>query len=336
MVIALAAKSPKGSLERFEFEAGPLGADEVEVNVKACGICHSDLSMLDNDWGMAKYPFVPGHEASGTIAAVGSDVKHLKVGQTVGVGWSSASCLTCTQCMSGDHNMCSTVQGTIVGRHGGFATKLRCQAAWAIPIPDALDVTTVGPMFCGGVTVFNPMVQFDVQPTDRVGVVGIGGLGHMALQFLNKWGCEVYAFTSSDSKRDEAKKMGAHEVVNSTDSKQLEKIKGRLDFIIVTVNVTLDWATYLNCLSPRGRLHFVGAVLEPLNVQAFPLIFAQRSISGSPTGSPVTIAKMLEFCARHKIAPITEKFAMSKANDAIAHLRAGKARYRIVLENDLK
>jgi uncharacterized zinc-type alcohol dehydrogenase-like protein len=336
MVIALAARSPQGLLERFEYDAGPLGADEVDVKVKACGVCHSDLSMLNNDWGMAKYPFVPGHEASGTIAAVGADVKHLKVGQTVGVGWTSASCGTCTQCMSGDHNLCPTAQGTIVGRHGGFATSVRCQSSWAIPIPAGLDVATIGPMFCGGITVFNPMVQFNVKPTDRVGVVGIGGLGHMALQFLNKWGCEVFAFTSSDSKRDEAKKMGAHEVVNSTDSKQLDKIKGRLDFIMIAVNVTLDWPTYLNCLAPKGRLHFLGAVLEPINVQAMSLIMSQRSISGSPTGSPVNIAKMLEFCARHKIAPITETFAMSKANDALAHLRAGKARYRLVLENDLR
>ncbi len=336
MPIALAARSTGGLLERFEFDAGPLGAGQVEVDVKACGICHSDLSMLDNEWGMAKYPFVPGHEVTGVIAAVGGNVTHLKVGQTVGVGWSSASCMTCRQCMSGDHNLCPTVEGTIVGRHGGFADKVRCQAAWAIPIPASLDIAKVGPMLCGGITVFNPMVQFDVKPTDRVGVVGIGGLGHMALQFLNKWGCEVFAFTSSDSKREEAKRMGAHEVVNSTDSQQLERIKGRLDFILVTVNVSLDWPLYVSCLAPRGRLHFVGAVLEPLNVQAFPLIMGQRSISGSPTGSPVTIAAMLAFCARHNIAPITETFAMSQANEAIAHLRAGKARYRIVLENDLK
>ena len=335
MITALAAKSPKGQLEKFEYNPGPLSPGDVEIDVKACGICHSDLSMLDNEWGMAQYPFVPGHEASGIVSAVGSDVKHLKIGQKVGVGWTAASCMTCTQCMSGDHNLCPTAQGVIVGRHGGFATKLRCQAAWAIAIPDGVDPMKVGPMFCGGVTVFNPLVQFDVKPTDRVGVVGIGGLGHMALQFLNKWGCEVFAFTSSDSKRDEAKRMGAHQVINSTDSKQLAKIAGQLDFIMITVNVALDWPTYISCLAPRGRLHFVGAVLEPLNVQAFPLIMAQRSISGSPTGSPVTIAKMLEFCARHAIAPITETFPMSKANEALAHLRAGKARYRIVLENDL-
>lgn len=336
MITALAAKSPKGKLEKFEFNPGPLSPGDVEIDVKACGICHSDLSMLNNDWGMSQFPFVPGHEASGIVSAVGTDVKHLKIGQKVGVGWTAASCMTCTQCMSGDHNLCPTAQGVIVGRHGGFATKLRCQAAWAIPIPDGLDLMKVGPMFCGGVTVFNPMVQFDVKPTDRVGVVGIGGLGHMAVKFLNKWGCEVFAFTSSDSKRDEAKSMGAHQVVNSTDSKQLAKIAGHLDFILVTVNVALDWQSYISCLAPRGRLHFAGAVLEPIAVQAFPLIMAQRSISGSPTGSPVTIATMLDFCARHDIAPITETFPMSKANEALAHLHAGKARYRIVLENDLK
>ncbi len=336
MVIALAAHKSKGTLERFEYDAGPLGADQVEVDVKSCGICHSDLSMLDNEWGMSQYPLVPGHEASGTIAAVGSNVKHLKVGQTVGVGWFSASCMTCRQCMSGNHNLCPTGEATIVGRHGGFANTVRCNAAWAVPIPDGVDASKAGPLFCGGITVFNPIVELGIQPTDRVGVIGIGGLGHMAIQFLNKWGCEVFAFTSSDSKRDEAKKMGAHQVVSSTDSKALAKIAGQLDFIMVAVNVALDWPSYISCLAPKGKLHFVGAVLEPLNVQAFPLIAGQKSISGSPLGSPATTAMMLDFCARHRIAPITETFAMSKANDAIAHLRAGKARYRIVLENDLK
>jgi uncharacterized zinc-type alcohol dehydrogenase-like protein len=184
--------------------------------------------------------------------------------------------------------------------------------------------------------VFNPIVQCGVQPTDRVGVIGIGGLGHLALQFLNKWGCEVVAFTSSDSKRPEALKLGAHDTVNSRDSSQLQKLAGSFDFILVTANVPLDWPVIIGALKPSGRLHLVGAVLEPIPVAAFSLIAGQKSISGSPLGSPATTADMLAFSARHGIAPTIEKFPMSRANDALEHLRAGKARYRIVLENDIR
>jgi uncharacterized zinc-type alcohol dehydrogenase-like protein len=335
-ITAFAAKSAKGKLERFDFEPGPLGDEHVEIAVTHCGICHSDLSMLDNEWGMSAYPFVPGHEVSGTVAALGSRVKNLRVGQRVGLGWFSGSCMHCRQCMSGDHNLCPTAEQTIVGRHGGFANRVRCKSEWCIPIPEGVDPISAGPLFCGGVTVFNPIVQCGVQPTDRVGVVGIGGLGHMALAFLNKWGCEVTAFTSSPAKAAEAVKLGAHRTVTSTDEAELAKIAGQMDFILVTANVTLPWMSYLNALSAKGRLHFVGAVLEPVPVAMMPMIMGQKSLSGSPLGSPATTALMTEFCARHKIKPVCEVFPMSKANEAIAHLHSGKARYRVVLENDLK
>jgi uncharacterized zinc-type alcohol dehydrogenase-like protein len=244
----------------------------------------------------------------------------------------------CHQCLSGDHNLCTTEgqESTIVQRHGGFADKVRCHWVWATPLPDSLDYTKAGPLFCGGITVFNPIVQFDVKPTDRVGVIGIGGLGHMALAFLNKWGCEVTAFTSSDSKRDEALKLGAHNVVNSRDKAQLEKIKGSLNFILSTVNVNLDWPGYLDALAPKGHLHTVGAITEPMQIPAFSLIMGQKSFAGSPLGSPSTTEKMIDFCARHKISPVTESYKFSEINEAFEHLKAGKARYRIVLTNDIK
>jgi uncharacterized zinc-type alcohol dehydrogenase-like protein len=236
--------------------------------------------------------------------------------------------------MAGDHNLCASAEGTIVGRHGGFADTVRCQAQWAIPLPDGVDAKKAGPLFCGGITVFNPIVQFGVQPTDRVGVVGIGGLGHFALQFLAKWGCEVTAFTSTGAKADEARRMGAHNVVNSRDPAELENIAGSLDFILSTVNVDLEWDAYLATLGPRGRLHTVGAVPAPIPVPAFGVIPGQKSVSGSPLGSPATMATMLDFCARHGIEAVTEHFPMSRINEAMDHLRAGNARYRIVLDND--
>lgn len=331
---AFAALKPGSPLQPFVFEFGPLGHDEVEIAVESCGICHSDISMLDNEWGMSAYPLVAGHEVVGKVVATGDLVTHLRPGDRVGVGWHSRSCSTCRQCTSGDHNLCAKGEGTIVQRHGGFAERLRAQASFAVKIPEGVDPRSAGPLFCGGITVFNPIVQFGVKPTHRVGVVGIGGLGHMALRFLNKWGCEVTAFTTSDAKAAEAKELGAHRVVNTRDRAQLDKVAGSFDFIMSTVNVALDWEAYINALSPRGRLHVVGAVLEPIPVQAFGLIMAQRSISGSPVGAPATIADMLDFCARHAIEPVTETFPFSRVNDALDHLRSGKARYRIVLTND--
>lgn len=193
----------------------------------------------------------------------------------------------------------------------------------------------VGTLLCGGITVFNPIVQSNVVPTDKVGVIGIGGLGHLALKFLNAWGCEVTAFTSSDSKRDEALQMGAHRVVNSKNEAEMAAIAGTLNFIISTVNVTMKWDSFVNALAPKGKLHTVGVTTEPIPYNSFPMIVAQRSIGGSGLGSPATTERMLEFCVRHSIAPTTESFKLSQINEALEHLHAGKARYRVVLENDL-
>ncbi len=333
---AYAARAKGAKLEPFEFNPGPLRDEQVEIQVEYCGICHSDLSMLDNEWGMTDFPFVPGHEVAGRVVAAGDKVKGVRVGQRVGLGWYAESCMACPQCLSGNHNLCPTAEATMIKRHGGFANRVRCHWAWAVPLPDALDSKKSGPLFCGGITVFNPIIQCEVRPTDRVGVIGIGGLGHMALQFLNKWGCEVTAFTSSDSKRDEAMKFGAHHVVNSRDEAQLQKIAGSLNFILCTANAALPWDAIIGSLAPKGRLHIVGVVPEPIPVAVFPLIAAQKAISGTPLGSPFNTARMLEFSARHGLAPMIEVFPMSRVNDAMEHLRAGKARYRIVLQNDIR
>ena len=291
---ALATRKPKGKLEPFEFDPGDLKSEQVEISVSHCGICHSDLSMRDNEWQMTAYPFVPGHEAVGEIVGIGHQVKNLKIGDKVGLGWFSESDMTCPQCLRGNHNLCQKAEQTIVGRPGAFADRVRCHWGWALRLPDRLDATKAGPLFCGGITVFNPIAQFDVKPTDRVGVIRIGGLGHLALQFLNKWGCEVTAFTSSSAKADEASKMGAHLVVNSKSDSELEAAAGKFDFIISTVNADLNWPAFLNTLAPKGRLHFVGVVPGPVSLPAFPLIAGQRSVSGMPSGSPATMAKMLD------------------------------------------
>jgi len=306
-VNAYAAHEPKGILTPFKYELPTLGSDQVDIKVHYCGICHSDLSMINNEWGMTTYPIVPGHEIIGEVVAVGSEVKNLKPNDLVGLGWSSASCMHCKQCMEGNHHLCQSSEGTIVGRHGGFADKVRCHWSSAILLPEGINAQKAGPLLCGGITVFSPIILAGVKPTDKVGVIGIGGLGHMALKFLNKWGCEVIAL-------------------------ELESITGSLNFILNTTNVTLDWNSYLVALAPKGRFHNVGAVLEPMAIPTFTLLVGEKTVGSSPIGSPALIRTMLEFCVRHDIYPMVEEFPLAKVNEAIEHLEKGKARYRIVLK----
>ncbi|WP_330205401.1 NADPH-dependent aldehyde reductase Ahr [Cyanobacterium sp. Dongsha4] len=332
MVNAYAAHEIGGILKPFQYQLPPIGAYEVDIQVQHCGICHSDLSLLENAWGVTQYPFVPGHEIVGTVLAVGQDVVHLKKGDRVGLGWHSAYCLHCDQCLTGNHNMCYSAQATIVGRHGGFADIVRAKVPSVVKLPDSVDMRTAGPLLCGGITVFNPLIQFNILPTAKVGVIGIGGLGHIAVQILRAWGCEVTAFTSSESKIEEALKMGANKTLNSRDSEELKSAENSFDLILSTVNVELDWSTYLSLLKPKGRLHLLGVVLEPLNLSVSSLLSRQKSVSASPVGSPNAIAQMLEFCQRHNIKPITQHFPLKEVNEAMEHLRAGKARYRVVLD----
>ncbi len=331
MINAFAVHEPQGELKPFEYDPGPLKDTDVEIDVEYCGICHSDVSMIDNEWGITQYPLVPGHEVIGTISSAGSKVTHLKVGDLVGLGWHSDYCMTCDSCLSGDHNLCATAESTIIAHHGGFADKVRAGAMSVVKLPDTIDKERAGPLFCGGITVFNPLLQFGIKPTDKVAVIGIGGLGHMALQFLNAWGCEVTAFTSSAEKKKEVLQLGAHKAINSRDNSEIEAAAGQFDFILSTVNVKLDWNTYLGTLRTKGRLHFVGATLEPLDIGVFPLIMGQRSVSGSPVGSPGNITKMLNFAAQHDISPVIETYSFDQINEAIARLRSGKAHFRIVL-----
>jgi alcohol/geraniol dehydrogenase (NADP+) len=328
---AWVAKAAKQPMVLETVDLGPLGAEEVEVAVENCGLCHSDLSVLNNEWGISQYPAILGHEVIGRITAMGPNAKGLKVGQRV--GWYCGCCMHCRQCMSGNHHLCPEVQATIEGHRGGFASHVRCEWQWTIPLPEKLNFADAGPLLCGGITVFSPLAMY-ANPASRVGIIGIGGLGHMAVKFAHAYGCDVTAFTSSESKFEEAKGFGANHVVSSKDSAAIKKLGGSFDLLISTVNVKLDWDAMISTLAPNGRLHVVGAVLEPIPVSAFSLIAQQRSVSGSPAGSPVATETMLDFASRHNIAPQTEHFPMSKINEAFARLESGKARYRIVLDAD--
>lgn len=322
-----------GEFKRRSLDRPPLGAEEVEVAVDHCGICHSDLSMWHNEWGMTQWPAVFGHEVVGRVTALGPQAKGLAIGQRVGIGWNCGSCMHCRQCMSGDQHLCHEAQPTIAGHLGGFANYVRAHWAWTIPLPDGLNVPDAGPMLCGGITVFNPIAMF-ATPKSRVGVIGIGGLGHLALKFAAASGCDVTAFTSSHSKFEEARGFGARQVIATGDREAIGNLANSFDLLIVTVNVQLDWGPLIGALAAHGRLHIVGAVLEPIPVPVIPLLARQGSLGASPTGSPVDIADMLAFAARHAIAPQTEHFPMSKINEAFAHVADGKPRYRVVLDAD--
>jgi alcohol/geraniol dehydrogenase (NADP+) len=330
---AWVAKAAKQPLVRETLDPGPLSVEEVEVAVEHCGLCHTDLSVLNDEWGFSRYPAVLGHEIVGRVTALGSGTKGLELGQRVGIGWNAGSCLYCQQCLSGQQHLCSQAQPTIVGHRGGLATHVRSQWPWAIPLPETLSPADAGPLLCGGVTMFSPLFMYG-KPTDRVGIVGIGGLGHLGIQFAAAFGCEVTAFTSSEDKFAEARRFGASHVVSTNDTNRLKKLSGKLDLLISTVNATLDWHALVGTLAPYGRLHLVGAMGEPVAISALALIAGHRSVSGSPNGSPSMTRAMLEFAARRRIAPQNEHFRMSQVNDAVARLAAGKARYRIVLDAD--
>ncbi len=332
-VRAWAAFKPGKNLVPYEYEAGKLGFDEVEVKVEYCGLCHSDISAITNERYNPSYPLVPGHEVVGRIVAVGEGVKNRKVGQRVGIGWNARSCTHCSFCVSGDQNLCQELGRTIIGHYGGFAERLQAQWLWAFPLPEALDVASAGPLMCAGLTVFSPLLNNDVKPTDHVGIFGVGGLGHLALKYAKAWGCEVTAFTSP-SKVEDSKRFGADHVVSNLESQALNALSIKLDFLLVTSTNTLDWPALFNLLRPKGRLHVVGYPPNPFAVSVADLIKGARSAGGSPTGSPTVMAKMLEFSARHKIRPEVEYMPMSKINEAIAYLEEGKPRYRIVLNAD--
>lgn len=331
MVKAYAALNAGEDLKPYEYESKTLEQNEIRIKVHSCGICHSDISAIDNSWGKSKYPMIAGHEIIGEVIEIASNSSMHKIGDTVGLGWHSGYCNNCDYCDVGDHNFCSNTKKTVFSQFGGFAEEVVAEEESVIPIPLKLNLEDAGPLLCGGITVFTPIVEFGINEKHKVGVIGIGGLGHLAIQFYKALGCHVTAFTNSQDKNDFIKKMGADDVVSSTDQVTLKNLGAKFDLLISTVNVSLDWNLYLNIIKPRGRLHFVGVVLEPIKSLVFSLMTGRRSISGSPVGSPKNIKKMLNFCVEHNIKPIVEHFKFSDINKAIEKVRSNKVRFRAVL-----
>ncbi|NWG13076.1 MAG: NAD(P)-dependent alcohol dehydrogenase [Acidobacteria bacterium] len=320
-------------LRPFSYEPADLGPFDIEIHVRYCGICHSDIHLIDNDWNWSAYPFIPGHEIIGNVTRLGNMVTHVKVGQRVGVGWQCGSCLQCEWCIRGEENLCAHSVATCVSRNGGFAEAVCVDSRFAFAIPDILESASTAPILCGGITVYSPLRHLGVKPWSKVGVVGIGGLGHLAIKFADAFGAEVTAFSTSPDKEEESRRLGADHFILSKDPDQMAKAASSFDFILATPHTDLDWAAYLNALRPMGTLCLLGAPPAALlNIPPILLLLQKKTICGSIIGNRSTIREMLEFAARHRIGATVEVVPLAEVNAAIDKVRANKARYRMVLE----
>jgi uncharacterized zinc-type alcohol dehydrogenase-like protein len=332
MIASYAAMEPRAALQAYTYVPPELGANDVDLEVTHCGLCYSDIHLIDDDWKKSRYPLVPGHEVVGRVRRRGASVAHLEIAQRVGVGWQHSACLACELCLSGHENLCPAQVATCVGHHGGLAQRMIADARFAFAIPDGLDSAIVAPLLCGGVTVYAPMRRFGITGASRVGVIGIGGLGHMAIAILKALGAEITAFSSTPAKRDQAIRMGAHHYIGSADVREIRKLGPRLDLILSTVHARLDWVTYLQALRPNGTLCLLGGgtSLIPISQQA---LLGQRAITTGEIGSRAAIVELLAIAARHAIAPEIEVAPMHEAQQQIERLRENRVRYRAVLEN---
>lgn len=324
---AFAAMAPREELRPFTYEVAPLGPFEILVKVTHCGLCHSDIHLIDDDWKRSKYPLVPGHEIVGTIVKKGSGVDNRKVGERIGVSWIRSSCLCCPSCLEGDTNICPQKTTTCNGNYGGFADHMIADSRFAFPIPEGLKSADAAPLLCAGATMYAPLSRHGIQGNHSVAVIGIGGLGHLGLQFANKLGCEVTAISHSTNKEAEAKSFGAHRFMTLHNPSL-----SQFDFILSTVSADLDWNLILTLLKPKGTLCFVGRPENPGLIELGQLISSQKNICGSSTANRAVMNDMLAFAARHKIKPKVELMPLSDVNKGIERVKSNTVRYRVVLE----
>ena len=333
-VRAWGVAEPRGTLVPMNFLVPPLKSTEVRIQVSHAGMCYSDVHLIDGDWGNASvYPQVCGHEIVGTIVARGTEVTRFELGQRVGVGWQQSACLSCEWCLGGDEQLCDAMTATCAGgRLGGFADYLCCDNSFVFALPDALPSPNAAPLLCAGQTVYTALMG-NCRPGDAVGVLGIGGLGHLAIQFANKLGCRVTAISSSESKRHEVVGLGAHRFVSSgSDGQELRNASSTLDLLLVTTGAKQDWTRLVSLLRPKGTLCFAG-MPAPIEVDIATLLSRRQAITTVSIGGRKDMSDMLRFAAQHKIVATAEILPMSEINQALEKLRHNQVKYRIVLEN---
>jgi uncharacterized zinc-type alcohol dehydrogenase-like protein len=333
------ATSPLGATTIERRQPTP---SDVQIQILYCGVCHSDLHFARNEWHFTQYPAVPGHEIVGRVTAVGSGVKKFKVGDTVGVGCLVDSCRTCPSCRAGLEQFCDAglVGGTYGGteKHlgtptlGGYSQSIVVTEDFVLRIPANLNLAAAAPLLCAGITTYSPLRHWKVGPGQTVGIVGLGGLGHMAVKFAKAFGAHVVLFTTSPGKAADAKRLGAHEVVVSTDEAQMKAQAGRFDFILDAVSASHDLNAYFELLKRDGNLVLVGAPEKPLPVAAFPLIMRRRSFSGSLIGGLPETQEMLDFCGKHNLTSDIEMIRMDQINDAYERMLKSDVKYRFVID----
>lgn len=329
---AYAALKAGGRLQHWEYEPSPLGKKEIEIRITHNGLCHTDIHMRDNDWGVSSYPLVAGHEVVGVVTQIGEDVSSFITGDRVGFGWVRDACRQCDHCLQGEENICRNgYSGLILGHHGGFADRLRAPADFAYKIPDALDSASAAPLLCAGITVYTPLRTHMTHSAMKVGVIGIGGLGHMAVKFAKAMGAEVTVFSTSPDKEAESKEFGAHHFKIWENADEMKKASSSQDLIINTAPSDINWETALNLVGNNGTLCIVGLPTSSITISVPSLVFGQKSVTGSIVGGRRFTQEMLDFSAVHNITPMVETMPLSQVNEAMDKVAANKARYRIVL-----
>lgn len=327
---AYAVHEARQPMQTWQYEPQPLGQFDVEVAITHCGLCHSDLHLADGEWGGA-FPKVVGHEIIGVIREAGDAVDRARIGQRVGIGWQRGTCLDCEYCLHGEENLCFSAQATCKEHYGGFARAIRLDSRFCHPIPDALESVNAAPLLCAGITVYSPLRRYGANAHTRVGVVGIGGLGHLAVQYAHAMGCHVTAFTTTAAKAEEAHTLGADHAIITTQDGALRQARNSLDLLIVTVAVNLNWHDYAKTLRRNGTLCFVGASPDAVNVPIGALVGNQWQLTGSSIGGRALMREMLAFSAEHNIVSQTEVLPFSEVNTALERLRNNDVRYRFVL-----
>ena len=336
-----AAHTAKESLQPLTIERRALKSTDVLIEIEYCGVCHTDLHFVNNDWGMTEYPVVPGHEIVGRISQIGSEVEKFKVGDLAAIGCMINSCGQCNSCESGNEQYClngfTATYNTPIDdpggmTYGGYSQRIVADESFVLHVPESLDITGTAPLLCAGITTYSPLLHWSVQKEMKVGIVGLGGLGHMGVKFSHALGAHTIMITTTPEKGEDAKKLGADEILISTDPDQMAKQVGEFDFILNTIPVDHNVAPYLDLLKVDGTMCVVGAI-EPLNqVNAAQLMFGRKKLAGSLIGGISQTQEMLNFCGEHNIISEVELIRMDQIQEAFDRLVRREVKYRFVID----
>jgi len=338
---AYAVQDPRSPLAPFEIDRREVGDHDVRVEIAYCGICHSDIHQVKDEWGGSTFPMVPGHEIVGRVKAVGAHVTKFKPGDMAGVGCMVDSCRECDPCKEDTEQFCEkgaayTYNGTEMDRktptYGGYSTQVVVDEAFVLKVPENLDPAGAAPLLCAGVTTYSPLRRWGCKAGDRVGVVGLGGLGHMAVKLAASMGAEVTMLSTSRAKEADARKLGAHAFALTSDESTFEKLAGHFNLIVNTISAPHDYNKYLGMLKPHGTMVLVGAPPESIPVSAFSLIFGNKRLVGSLIGGIAETQEMLDYCGEHEIVSEVEVIPAQKINEAYERMLKGDVRYRFVID----